>query len=192
MAVEQVAFVIPKAIEAGLASGELVRYGGVVRNAAGHIVKHLDEVPTPKLDKALGVARAFAQKNPKLVIVGAAATVAIGGAAVAVSAVKRKKINAAKEKLELALGDYLKAIVDQSMNLEVVDALDIALAELRSLTGKQTSDLISSEVLDSLVSYSRDFILHNSPKELTAAETPQVMSLEEYLAKQRQIFDEAS
>lgn len=192
MAVEQVAFDIPKAIEAGLTSGELVRHGGIVRNAAGHIVKHLDEVPTPKLDKALEHARAFTQNNPKLVIAGVAATVAISGAVVAVSAAKRKKFNEANEKLDLALGEYLKAIVDQSMNLEVVEALDIALDELRSLTGKQTSDLLSSEVLDSLVSYSRDFILHNSPKDLTATETPQVVSLEEYLAQQRQVFNKAS
>ena len=40
--IQQVAFDIPKEIALGLASGEYVQYGGVVRDAAGHIVKHLE------------------------------------------------------------------------------------------------------------------------------------------------------
>ena len=40
--IQQVAFDVPKEIALGLASGEYVQYGGVVRDAAGHIVKHLE------------------------------------------------------------------------------------------------------------------------------------------------------
>ena len=42
--IQQVAFDVPKEIALGLASGEYVQYGGVVRDAAGHIVKHLEPV----------------------------------------------------------------------------------------------------------------------------------------------------
>ena len=42
--IQQVAFDVPKEIALGLASGEYVQYGGGVRDAAGHIVKHLEPV----------------------------------------------------------------------------------------------------------------------------------------------------
>ena len=184
MSIEQIAFVIPPRIEAGLATGEFVRYGGVVRDGAGHIVTHLKEVPTPKLDKAIGVARKFAEANKVALVAGPVAAAALGGTAVAVFAVKRKKVKKASA--------YMRAIVSQKMNLVVIDGLDLALAELRSITGMATSDMIDGEVLESLISYSRGFIQKNEPAQLPKSEMAQVVSLEEYLAEQRRIFDEAS
>lgn len=192
MSIEQIAFVIPPRIEAGLATGEFVRYGGVVRDDAGHIVTHLKEVPTPKLDKAIGVARKFAEANKVALVAGTVAAAALGGTAVAVFAVKRKKVKKAELRLQTALSAYMRAIVSQKMNLVVIDGLDLALAELRSITGIATSDMIDGEVLESLISYSRGFIQKNEPAQLPKSEMAQVVSLEEYLAEQRRIFDEAS
>lgn len=44
MSVTQVTFDIPPLIQQGLQNGTLVRYGGVVRDTAGHIVTHLKEI----------------------------------------------------------------------------------------------------------------------------------------------------
>lgn len=191
MSIEQITFVIPSHIEAGLATGELVRYGGVVRDSAGHIVTHLKEVPTPRLDKALNVARKFAKANRVTLVVGTVAIVALGGTAIGISAVKRKKFKKVELRLQAALSSYMRAIDTQNMNLLVINELDLALAELRSITGMATSKLLDGEVLDFLISYSRDFIQTNEPVQLPKSEAAQV-SLEEYLAEQRRIFDEAS
>lgn len=192
MSIEQIAFVIPPRVEAGLATGEFIRYGGVVRDGAGHIVTHLKEVPTPKLDKAIAAAREFAKANKVTLVAGTVAAAALGGAVVTVSAVKHKKVRKAERRLQAALSAYMRAIVAQNMNLLVIDELDLALAELRSITGMATSDLIDGEVLESLISYSRGFIETNEPAKLPKAEMAQVVSLEEYLAEQKRIFDEAS
>ncbi len=192
MSIEQVAFAIPARIEAGLATGELVRYGGVVRDGAGHIVMHLKEVPTPQFDKALASARAFAKANKTTLIVGTVATAAIGGTAIAVSTMKRMKINKADRQFQAAMSAYFKAIVAQDMNAKVIDELDRSLGELRALTGKSTTDLIEGDVLDSLIDYSRNFIVHNAPAEFEQVELGQLVSLEDYLAEQKKIFDQAS
>ncbi|WP_406714261.1 hypothetical protein QEU98_06985 [Trueperella pyogenes] len=192
MSIEQVAFAIPARIEAGLATGELVRYGGVVRDGAGHIVMHLKEVPTPQFDKALASARAFAKANKTTLIVGTVATAAIGGTAIAVSTMKRMKINEADRQFQAAMSAYFKAIVAQDMNAKVIDELDRSLGELRALTGKSTTDLIEGDVLDSLIDYSRNFIVHNAPAEFEQVKLGQLVSLEDYLAEQKKIFDQAS
>lgn len=192
MSIEQIAFVIPPKIEAGLAAGELFRYGGVVRNGAGHIVTHLKEVPSPKLNKALAVTREFARANKATLIIGTAATVVVGGAAIAVTAVKRKEINRLEKQLQTALSAYFNAIVTQDMNAEVIDELDYSLRALRAKTGKPASDLIEGDALDSLINYSRAFILRNAPNQLEQAEPAQLVSLEDYLAEQKKIFVQAS
>lgn len=192
MSIEQVAFAIPARIKAGLATGELFRYGGVVRDGAGHIVMHLKEVPTPQFDKALASTRAFAKANKITLIVGTVATAAIGGTAIAVSTMKRMKINKADRQFQAAMSAYFKAIVAQDMNAKVIDELDRSLGELRALTGKSTTDLIDGDVLDSLIDYSRNFIVHNAPAEFEQVELGQLVSLEDYLAEQKKIFDQAS
>lgn len=192
MAYEQVVFDIPAKIQAGLASGELIRYGGIVRDASGHIVMHLKEVPVSKAKDALALARDFVKANPKLVLVGAAATLVLGGITVAISAEMRKAIETAENQLDRALTAYWQAVSDQNMNLQVVNELDTALANLRTLTGKQTSDFIDGAVLDSLIDYIRNFILHNAPTQLPEQQGGQVIDLEDYLRKQKRIIDEAS
>lgn len=188
MPIEQVAFVIPAPIEAGLAAGELVRHGGIVRNGAGHIVMHLKEVPTSTLDKAIVSTRQLAKINKPTLIVGTAAVVVLGGTALAFSAVKQKKIEKAEKQLQAALSAYFKAIAAQDMNLTVINELDRSLEELRALKGKPTNELVDGDDLDSLICYSQKFILHNTPTQLGEAETTQPECFEDYLAEQKRIF----
>lgn len=49
MSVIQVALDLPPEIQKGLLEGTLVRCGGVIRNASGKIVKHLQDAPLPKV-----------------------------------------------------------------------------------------------------------------------------------------------
>lgn len=153
---------------------------------------HLKETPTPQLDKVLEAARLFFKANKVTLILGTAATAAIGGTALAVSAVKRKKIDKAAKQLQSAMRAYLEAIKAQNMNAQVIDELDRSLEELQALTGKSTTDLVDGDVLDSLINYSRDFTLLNAPAQLGQAATAQPVSLEDYLAKQKIIFEQAS
>lgn len=91
MPVVQVPLYVEPEIYKGLLSGDLIRHGGVIRDTAGHIIKHLADAPMKKeaaeqavqvaqkagkLDKVIDVLKA----NKKTVIIGTAvaAMVAIG------------------------------------------------------------------------------------------------------------------
>lgn len=192
MPIEQIAFVIPPQIEAGLVSGEFIRHGGVVRDTAGHIVTHLKEVPTPKFEKALAEVREFAKANKVVLVTGTVVAAAVGARALAVSIVKRKKIGEAQRRLDAAVASYMAAIVARDMNLAVIDELDVALADLKDAVGLEENDIVNAEVLESLIRYSREFIEANAPSQLPKAESAQIVSLEDYLRVQKGIFDEAS
>lgn len=62
MSVIQVAFDIPPAIQKGIDEGTLIRFGGVVRDTAGHVVKHLDEVTISKPESGVNKIIEFAKK----------------------------------------------------------------------------------------------------------------------------------
>lgn len=63
MAVTQIAFDILPEIQAGIDVGVLLRFGGVVRDRAGHIVKHLEEVSIPEESSSAGVIHAVVKKS---------------------------------------------------------------------------------------------------------------------------------
>ena len=71
MAITQIAFKIPPEIQAGIDAGALLRFGGVVRDRAGHIVKHLEEVSMPEADNSAGenTVVQFAKKNKYFIII---------------------------------------------------------------------------------------------------------------------------
>ncbi len=58
--------------------GDLELAEDVVRDGAGHIVMHLKEVPTPRVDKAIAVVREFAKANKVTLVAGTAAAARIG------------------------------------------------------------------------------------------------------------------
>jgi hypothetical protein len=63
--IQPVNFHIPPDIQSGLASGDLIRYGGVVRDGAGQLVKHLKEVPLSESgrDAAQRLAASLKREN---------------------------------------------------------------------------------------------------------------------------------
>lgn len=183
MPIAQVVFEIPGEIKVGLANGSLIRHGGVVRDSAGHIVKHLEEIFPSKPDKVLSYAR-----QNKTVIISAAVAAVIGGTVFAVT--KHRRVKKLNEQLEAAVSAYFTAIADQNMTVSVVDQLYRALSDLREATGVSSNELIDNVSIEALRGYSRDFILENTPEYLVKGEIPQLVSIEDCLTEQRKIFNE--
>lgn len=80
MSLQQIAFLVPPELDLGLATGKLIRYGGVVRNQAGEIVAHLEEVDISLGDavsEAVSKAVAVARDNKGKVIIAGAAVAAV-------------------------------------------------------------------------------------------------------------------
>ena len=108
--IQQVAFDVPKEIALGLASGEYVQCGGVVRDAAGHIVKHLEPADVSNdANKAMQVAAQaiqLAKENKKATVgvLAIAGVAAAGGAVYAgVTHLQHKKEERARK---TALDDF--------------------------------------------------------------------------------------
>ena len=117
MYVQQVAFDIPADIAKGLAAGDLTRYGGIVRNGEGQIVKHLKEVPINPAEE--GALKQAAQKAMNLAkdkkeilipVIAIAGAVLVGG--VIYSAAKGKE----KKEAEEAQGNAVKTFNAQLTN----------------------------------------------------------------------------
>ena len=117
---------VPADIAEGLANGTLVRYGSMVRDLAGRVVKNLAEIgqePGKELEKAgvKAIKKAFT-KSDGLVFIG----VAVGAAAltgVGVVAVKWEKSRRAAEALNTSLAAYLDAASRGRLTINEVDRL---------------------------------------------------------------------
>ena len=87
----QIDFDIPSEIAAGLGTGDLTLFGGVVRNNAGHIVAHLKAISASNANQgAVGAATWMLKKKP-VVIAGLATLAVVGMVAVAVPIVRKRR-----------------------------------------------------------------------------------------------------
>lgn len=210
--IQQVAFDIPKEIALGLASGEYVQYGGVVRDAAGHIVKHLEPVDVSNdVNKAIQVAAQaiqLAKENKKTAIgVHAVAGVAAAGGAVyaGVTHLQHKKEERARktamDDFNTAFSEYLKALGNSELTVEKIDELENAISAL-SGSEKGCTIEIESEQFKSLVKSVRDYTERlskaNSAKssndvfKLFEKKPNDISGLKECLATQREILTQAA
>lgn len=163
--VVQPSFDVPSEIALGLASGDLVTGGWVIRNTKGQIVKHLSEtdirygVNEGALKEAVTGASAFVGRHRRGVIVG---LVVAGVAFVAMLVVgiltKRKRDAEAEERrkamegFQAALRAYVDALEAGTLTKEVIQDLDVAMQELDGspevdggmvqVTGKEFSRLV--------------------------------------------------
>jgi hypothetical protein len=106
----------------GLLSGDLIKYGGVVRDRSGHIVKHLDEVQLPAGDEKAAARVAAMLKNPRVLIVAGAAVVA----GTSYAAARRRKLAVVPECVErynTSLGAYLEAVQEGRLDAGIIDHL---------------------------------------------------------------------
>ena len=210
--IQQVAFDVPKEIALGLASGEYVQYGGVVRDAAGHIVKHLEPVNVSNdANRAMQVAAQaiqLAKENKKAAIgvLAVAGVAAAGGAVYAgVTHLQHKKEERARktalDDFNAAFSEYLKALGNSELTVEKIDELENAISAL-SGSEKGCTIEIESEQFKSLVKSVRDYTERlskaNSAKssnvvfKLFEKKPNDISGLKECLAMQREILTQAA
>lgn len=210
--IQQVAFDVPKEIALGLASGEYVQYGGVVRDAAGHIVKHLEPANVSNdVNKAIQVAAQaiqLAKENKKTAIgvLAVAGVAAAGGAVYAgVTHLQHKKEERARktamDDFNAAFSEYLKALGNSELTVEKIDELENAISAL-SGSEKGCTIEIESEQFKSLVKSVRDYTERlskaNSAKssndvfKLFEKKPNDISGLKECLATQREILTQVA
>ena len=210
--IQQVAFDVPKEIALGLASGEYVQYGGVVRDAAGHIVKHLEPADVSNdVNKAIQVAAQaiqLAKENKKAAIgvLAVAGVAAAGGAVYAgVTHLQHKKEERARktamDDFNAAFSEYLKALGNSELTVEKIDELENAISAL-SGSEKGCTIEIESEQFKNLVKSVRDYTERlskaNSAKssnvvfKLFEKKPNDISGLKECLAMQREILTQAA
>lgn len=212
--IQQVAFDVPKEIALGLASGEYVQYGGVVRDAAGHIVKHLEPANVSNdVNKAIQVAAQaiqLAKENKKTAIgvLAVAGVAAAGGAVYAgVTHLQHKKEERARktamDDFNAAFSEYLKALGNSELTVEKIDELENAISALSGSEKGCTIEIeIESEQFKSLVKSVRDYTERlskaNSAKssndvfKLFEKKPNDISGLKECLATQREILTQAA
>lgn len=219
MPIVQVPLYVEPEIYKGLLSGELIRHGGVIRDTAGHIVKHLADAPmkkeaaaqavkvaqkTGKMDKVIYVLKA----NKKTVIIGTvvAATVAVGtGVYVYHQNKKAKKVIHVPSEIknfEKALQEYLEVARKGAMDLHHIDALLNAANELekRSDASKYRLDLSIGDlktIIQTIFTYTEKLAEANNYdiSEFTAQNAntkDNVILLTNHLKMQKKIFEEAA
>lgn len=212
MYVQQVAFDIPAGIAKGLVAGDLTRYGGIVRNSAGQIVKHLKEVPiSPAEEGALkqavqkAMSLAKGKKEILIPVIFITGAFLIGG--VIYSAVKGKEKKEAQrnavKNFNARLTNYLNALRSESLTLDEVSNLQSAISELEAvlgggdltieIPGEQFTALITAIVdYTSRLAEANDNTLNSDDISVEGNEKSGLKLLSNCLAVQRHIFENAA
>lgn len=191
----QVVLDVPPDIAARLASGDLVRVGGVVRDAkTGQIVKHLGEGRLPAKETAKDV-RAIAQRalnatrgkvGVGFVVVKA---VAVGGKA----AVDWWNSCRRAKDLNVALNAYLDAAKAGQMTVERIDSLSAAIEAARG-GGLTDSVSIAEKVVNLVEGYTTALAEANEAvwQAEQSTDVEPLVRLEHSLIEQRRILGEAA
>jgi len=193
----QVVLDVPPDIAVGLASGALVRVGGVVRDAnTGQIVKHLGEVRLPDKEAAKAV-RAIAQRalnatrgkvGAGIVVVGAVA-VAVGGKV----AFGWWNSHCRAKDLSMALNAYLDAAKAGQMTVGRIDSLSAAIEAARG--GGLTDPVsIAEKVVNLVEGYTTALAEANGAvwQAEQSTDVEPLVRLEHSLIEQRRILGEAA
>ncbi len=206
MIVQPKLFDIPPEIAAGLASGELVQFGGVVRNQLGHIRKHLKEA-NPQADKGNALARAAeaAKNRPGMVLLGLALA---AGAAVVVARTRtkwgRRRVPESVRRYNDSLVTYLEAVRGGQLDVATIDRLiadlDSVLSDAAGREARISLDLSLGDVevlLGVVADYTKSLVEMNAvevgPLEAQVAATgaDDELALRRQLRIQRAVFDAA-
>ena len=199
MSVTQVAFDIPPLIQQGLLNGTLVRYGGVVRDTAGHIVTHLKEIPVPKADSALKKMGTFIKKNKNPIIIITVSAIALTVAGISYVVIKNK--NQKEEKIPTcvvsfneAFTKYVTEIKERNLSESTLDTLLNSIDDIKQ-TEKSRSITITipidnAEVLIGMLkSYTEKLAAANNYiYETDADSTNEMEQIKRFLTIQKEIF----
>ena len=210
----QPAFEIPLDIAERLATGELIRYGGVIRDAAGRLVTHLKEVQLPTSNEQTimsKIANALTTSKGKAAVAIGLGVVVVGGVAFWVVGKKIKKkqlavLEMAKsiESYNASLCAYLDAIRNRSVDINIIDNLisDLDNIRVNGENGK-ISIVFSPEQLDTLVNLVFDYtkklaeansysLLEEIKKPSPASTDNAITGLRHYLEVQKRIFEKTA
>jgi len=193
MTIVQESFYIPTEIEKEIFKGEYKRFGGVVRNDKGEIVKHLKTVNNSK------VVLQHVLKNINTYIqIGMLAETGVRSYIRA----KRKKPDAVL-KFRESLRYYLKVVRNGRLTLDIISDLIERLDELKSSPDfREINIVLSMEDLDILLNQIYEFTkklaadneieLNNIEKETHQQFTNLIVTLKHHLETQKYIFQQAS
>ena len=205
--VRQSTFIIPPEIEAGILSRDLVRYGGVVRNLSGQIVKHLDEVELRAGDEKAAVGVAALLKKPQVLIPTlAVAAAAVGG--ISFASARRRKLAVVPESVErynASLRAYLEAVQEGRLDAGIIDLLISDLNAVVAYSERNGSDIcldFSTEqaailvtlVVDSTkqLAEANSVDLRELHEKAPASDGGAVVDLRRHLEMQKKIFADAA
>ena len=210
MPIQQIAFDVPPTIASKLLTGEYIQWGGIIRDQAGRIVKHLKPVQIEQTgDQALNVAKSVknATRNNKnaLIVVGAAvAAVAIAGGTTIYRQLKKDRHNKiAFAELNEALAGYMSAIDEGTLDVEKLDkAINAIDTVIEKIGDKEVKIEIEGETFANLVRVIRDYTerLHAANSRYfdgKAVSIPRTSdgtleNLRDYLKVQRTMFELAA
>lgn len=203
MAITQIAFEIPPEIQAGIDAGALLRFGGVVRDRAGHIVKHLEEVSMPEADNSAGenTVVQFAKKNKYFIIGTAIAAIAAGVIYVVVKNKKNKEERIPKCVADFneSFAEYVDSIKMGAVSEKKIDKVMIALEEIKRNQEKETITItFSVENISLLLGMVRDYTVKFAEansfeiQEEDIKEYDEIDGLQHYLKIQKQIFEKCA
>lgn len=203
MEITQIAFKIPPEIQEGIDAGALLRFGGVIRDRAGHIVKHLEEVSIPEADNSAGESTIvqFAKKNKYFIIGTAIAAIAARVIYVVVKNKKNKEERIPKCVADFneSFAEYVDSIKMGAVSEEKIDKVMTALEEIKRNQKKETITItFSAENISLLLGMVRDYTMKfaeaNSFKiqEEDIKEHNEIDGLQHYLKIQKQIFEKCA
>ena len=213
MGVAQVEFDIPQTIQEGIKSGSLIRYGGVVRDTAGHIVTHLKEVPINRQTGVVGKVVSGAQvgantgdkvlefvKNNKYLLIGAfVVTSIVGGVTYITVKNNKKKVQVAVPQCIVefnnALMTYVEAITTGNLTEQVIDKVLTALETIRENQDKNLIDgsfaYENAEILFGMIKNYTNVLAETNefemPKDIDI-KNDKIIDLQAYLNIQKQVF----
>lgn len=217
MVIQPTNYIIPDDIAVKLASGELIRWSGVVRDRGGRIVAHLKEAKPEQYNEQSGLLAqkaSAALKNRLANLKGnrpAVITIAVtaigaaiaGGIAIHSHTRKKKAKIESFEELNSALSDYMWSIERGKLDLNKIDAVILAIDRTQvNLDTAVTKKGEENELLANLLAFVRDYTekLRKANDNLIGDVIPLMQEgngraldeLREYLSIQRQIFEIAA
>jgi hypothetical protein len=203
----QVTFFIPPETVAGLVRGDLIQYGGVVRNQSGEIVEHLKEVQLPMGGKKAAARVAAMLKSPRVLI----PTLVAGAAVVAgtsYAAARRRKLAVVREcvgRYNTSLGAYLEAVQEGRLDAGIIDHLVLDLGAVVAYSDEAGNDIsldfstkqaaiLVKIVVDSTkqLAKANSIDLSELHAEAPASEGGAVVDLRRGLEVQKKIFTDAA
>ena len=212
MALIQVALEVPDDVYIALLNGDLVRRGGVVRDTAGQIVLHLNEVGLQDSETSKAIVRkaiSLARQN-KAILIGigvAAAASAVGG--VIIRAVKSREdktkpesIKAVESSFNSSMQAYLESVRSGNLSEDALEEIIVQVDAIKDEMdgGSITVDFTDGQI-DTLVAILKDYTerlaeansmtLANPPSASDSDRESNFALLRFYLGEQQRILDAA-